>query len=144
MYFVFKILEFLCNAKFRTAGSRIVLYFIVRWHDRFSVYLFYYSVTFLLINSFVRRIDQSPALLTKEFLDDAIFQRVEGDHCEPSSRPFAMLRTVPKCCHCLGKDFFNGSQFLVHGDAKCLKGSRRRMDSISSAGRNALAREHGT
>ena len=56
--------------------------FIVRGRDWFSIYLFQRCLAFLFIDPFVRRIDQVLALLAEEILDDAIFQRVEGDDCE--------------------------------------------------------------
>ena len=78
-------LRFFRNAKFRTARSRIVFDLFVRGRHWFSIYLFHRCTALHLIDLFVRRVDQVPALLPEEILDDAVLQRVEGDDGEPAS-----------------------------------------------------------
>ena len=72
-------------------------------------------------------------MFAEEILDDAVFQRVEGDHGESSTRLESR--------HCLRKDFLNGSQFLIYSDPQRLKCPRCRMQAIPSAGRNRWVSE---
>ena len=60
-------------------------------------------------------------------LDDAVFQRVEGDHCASS--------TGPESCDGLRKRFLHCRQFIVDGDPQGLKRLRGRVDAVPSSGR---------
>src|SRR5690606_13583887 len=83
------------------------------------------SLTFHFINLFVRRINEILALLSKIFFDDAVFQRVEGDHRASSTRL--------EGCHSLRKCDLLYGQLLVDDDSQRLKGLRGGVGLVTSA-----------
>jgi hypothetical protein len=121
-------LHFLCNAKFRTARSRVVFYLFIRGRYRFSIYLFQRCLAFHFIDLFVRWIDQIPPCSRKKSLT----MRSSSEWKEIT----ASLPAGPEGGHRLWKDFFDGGQFLIHRDPQRLEGPRRRVDAVAAAGRD--------
>ena len=68
--------------------------------------------------------------LGEEALDDAVFQRMEGDDGEPPLR----------FQHAFGgfKPAFEFAQLVVHSDAQRLEGARRGMDFLRAAAEHAF------
>ncbi len=60
-------------------------------------------------------------LVAKELLDRAIFQRVEGDHGQPTARPQQVARRGERPCE--------HADLVIDGDAQRLKDLRRRVDT---------------
>ena len=68
--------------------------------------------------------------MQKIFFDDAIFQRVEGDHCESASDVEAGYG--------LRERFRHRRQLVVHRDPQRLESFRRRVETIPFTGGNGF------
>ncbi len=67
----------------------------------------------------------APGAPGEEMLDDAVFQRMEGDDSEPPARPQQALGRLQRAGQLV--------ELLVHRDAQRLEGAGRRMDVLRLA-----------
>src|SRR5690606_15306612 len=112
------------DTQFRRSGPRILFHLPRRGENRFFCHRSEKWTLIANANGKVRRTDTPPFSRLKSTLADAVLQRMEGNHANPS----ALAKPLDRLVQGRGK----GAQLIVDGDADRLKRAAGGMGSATA------------